>query len=347
MSDGKKAVESDKIWACFITSLSYLPGLLTLHYSLVHKHRSKYPLVALYTPTFPQSGLAALAARGIPSQPIQPLRPAMPHPCPIDPRFLDCWAKLAAFGLTQYARVVQLDADMLVRANMDELMEVPLDGGAVFAAAPACVCNPLRRAHYPESWTPSACAYTAEARGGGGGGNGDGTGLGELNSGLVVVQPSAAVFGEIRAYLDRPDRTRALPFADQSLLGDLFRGRWAVLPYVYNALKTMRWPGVHDALWRDADVKCVHYIMTPKPWEEKDMEGAEGEEGEDEVKVDEGVAGIREDDDDDDDDYSDDRNKRKVRKQKRTREVTHQWWVDVDLERKRWERENGLGGDGW
>lgn len=65
----------------------------------------------------------------------------------------------------------------------------------------------------------------------------------------------------------------SMDFADQSLLSDLFRGRWVALPYVYNALKTLRWEGVHDAIWRDEEVKNVHYILSPKPWDEMDSGG--------------------------------------------------------------------------
>lgn len=55
-------------------------------------------------------------------------------------------------------------------------------------------------------------------------------------------------------------------FADQSLLSDTFPGRWVALPYIYNALKTLRWPGVHDKIWRDDQVKNIHYILGDKPW---------------------------------------------------------------------------------
>jgi hypothetical protein len=54
---------------------------------------------------------------------------------------------------------VQLDSDMLVMQNMDELMEMELDppslegkGKKVFAAGHACVCNPLKKPHYPKDW---------------------------------------------------------------------------------------------------------------------------------------------------------------------------------------------------
>ncbi len=55
--------------------------------------------------------------------------------------------------------MVLLDSDMLVLKNMDELMDLELDakelqgnGERVFAAAHACVCNPLKRGHYPHNW---------------------------------------------------------------------------------------------------------------------------------------------------------------------------------------------------
>ena len=53
-----------------------------------------------------------------------------------------------------------LDGDMIVRRNMDELMEVELDpasaagkGERVFAASHACACNPLKKPHYPPTWS--------------------------------------------------------------------------------------------------------------------------------------------------------------------------------------------------
>lgn len=86
-----------------------------------------------------------------------------------DPRFEDAWNKLVVFSLEGvFERVVLLDGDMLVRRNMDELMEVPLDGDEqignerdgevdaegkrIFAASHACACNPMKKAHYPAHW---------------------------------------------------------------------------------------------------------------------------------------------------------------------------------------------------
>ncbi|EOD44223.1 Glycosyl transferase family 8 [Neofusicoccum parvum] len=278
--DPTRVVESNKVWTVLITNTIYLQGLFTLDYSL-KRAKSKYPLVVLYTDEFPPYGHRALDARGIPKKRVPYLMPEAHKDYSNDPRFYDCWSKLTPFSLVEYDRVVQLDADMLVLKNMDELMDLELDspdlkgeGQRVFAASHACVCNPLNKSHYPENWVPGNCAFTTQhsapdaAQKEGAPAT---AGLGMPNGGLQVVNPSAAVYGKILRAL-QSSNTDAYEFADQSLLSDVFGGRWVAIPYIYNALKTMRWKGVHDAIWRDDEVKNVHYILGPKPWQEtKDM----------------------------------------------------------------------------
>ncbi|KAK8138805.1 hypothetical protein PG984_002185 [Apiospora sp. TS-2023a] len=316
MADGKRAVESDRVWTTLITNNAYLSGLLTLDFSL-KQHKSKYPLVALYTDSFPETGRAALAARGIPAQRIEYLLPTQGKDYSNDPRFYDCWSKLTPFSLEQYARVVQLDSDMLVLRNMDELMEMALDdpadvikgeGSRVFAAGHACVCNPLRKPHYPADWVPANCAFThqhADPERAQDEGIDPAVGpLGFMNGGLQVVNPSKQVFSQIVDYME--SHAVNMDFADQSVLSDLYRGRWVPLPYVYNALKTLRWEGVHAPIWRDDRVKNVHYILAPKPWDEVDAQGK--------------FVGTDE---------------------------SHGWWVRVNNERLAWEMENGVVADGF
>lgn len=348
MADGKRAVDSDKVWTCLITNNDYLPGLLTLHYSLL-KVKSQYPFVALYTSTFPESGLAALRARSIPHQKIEYLIPTKGKDYSNDPRFYDCWSKLTPFSLTQYSRIVQLDADMLVLQNMDELMGLELDdpevaaratpipvpvdadlddtkaapktnalptdppSTRVFAAGHACVCNPLRKAHYPANWIPPNCAFSTQhptpdlAQTVGPDPYSDllQTPLGFMNGGLQVVNPSAALFAQIVQHMETGAAN--MDFADQSLLSELYWGRWVSLPYVYNALKSLRWEGIHHQIWKDEMVKNVHLILTPKPWEELDQDG-----------------NVPEDTD-----------------------VTHVWWADMNKERKKIEMENNIPSDGF
>lgn len=322
------------MWTTLITNLDYLSGLLTLEYSL-RRVSSAYPLVALYTDTFPSSGLEALRARGIAAQKIPYLLPMKGKDYSNDPRFYDCWSKLVPFSLTEYDRIVQLDSDMLVLQNMDELMTMHLDDPAisasdssgtalpdgasgssgtsststrVFAASHACVCNPLKKPHYPKDWIPQNCAFSfqhADPHAAQTQGIDPAVGpLGFMNGGLQVVNPSAALYRQIVAHMEA-DAVN-MDFADQSLLSDLYRGRWVPLPYIYNALKTMRWPGVHDAIWRDEKVKNLHLILSPKPWDEIDQHG--NWTGTDE---------------------------------------THKWWLDVNRERKQDEKKKAIPDDGF
>lgn len=87
------------------------------------------------------------------------------------------------------------------------------------------------------------------------------------NGGLQVVNPSIATYNLISERLN-DESTMAYEFADQSLLSDLFHGRWVALPYTYNALRPMRWQTVHSEIWRDDQVKNMHYLLNPKPWDE-------------------------------------------------------------------------------
>ncbi|KPM39052.1 hypothetical protein AK830_g7521 [Neonectria ditissima] len=325
----KRAVDSDKgdyppppqqslsltfpqVWTTLITNLDYLSGLLTLHHSL-QRVKTAYPLVALYTDSFPEEGHAALRARGIATQHIPYLLPTAGRDFSNDPRFYDCWSKLAPFSLTEYARVVQLDSDMLVLRNMDELMTLELDspaqsasgdtGARVFAAGHACVCNPLRKSHYPKDWIPANCAFTfqhADPDAAQTEGIDPAVGpLGFMNGGLQVVNPSAVLYDQIVAHMEADAAN--MDFADQSLLSDLYRGRWVPLPYIYNALKTLRWKDVHSPIWRDDQVKNIHYILSPKPWDEIDDKGE--------------WTGTEE---------------------------SHKWWIDANRERKAQEKEKGI-----
>ncbi|KAJ9660095.1 hypothetical protein H2198_002792 [Neophaeococcomyces mojaviensis] len=275
--NGDAQNEPKKVWTTLITNTKYLSGLITLDYSL-KKHGTKYPLIALYTADFPEDGQTALKARGIPMKKIEYLLPSVPKEYANDPRFYDCWSKLAPFSLVEYDRVVQLDSDMLVLKNMDELMDLELDppemngdGDKVFAASHACACNPLKKPHYPKDWVPENCAFTSQhndpdkAQKEGAPAT---AGIACPNGGLQVVNPSKGVYDKILETLKNEDLTASYEFADQSLLGERFNGRWVPIPYIYNALKTMRWNGVHDAIWRDDEVKNIHYILSPKPWDE-------------------------------------------------------------------------------
>jgi hypothetical protein len=84
---------------------------------------------------------------------------------------------------------------------------------------------------------------------------------------------SAKSYSGITSALQEVERIDEYDFPDQELLSDVFLGRWVALPYGYNALKTPRIEGVHDAIWRDDEVRAVHYNFATKPWHETKKAG--------------------------------------------------------------------------
>lgn len=256
------------VWTTLCTNIKYMDGVLTLQYSLC-KAKSKYPLVVLYTDSFEAEGHKILDEHKIYKLHVEYLLPTAHKDYTADPRFYDCWSKLQPFSLLQFDRVVQLDSDMVVVQNMDELMQIPLDKqNAVFAASHACVCNPFNKPSYPADWIPKNCAYTYyndhkyEHEWQGPPCN---AGLSMCNGGLQVVEPDAQNFQKILAALDS-DATSKYEFSDQSLLSDVFADKWVPLSYKYNALKTLKL--VHKSVWKDEEVKNIHYIINPKPWDD-------------------------------------------------------------------------------
>ena len=92
-----------------------------------------------------------------------------------------------------------------------------------------------------------------------------------LNSGTVVLTPSLDTLEALVRFLESDPRVKDFLFPDQDVLATVFEGRWKPLPYVYNALKTLR--VIHPGLWKDDDVKNVHFILTGKPWSHTPKEG--------------------------------------------------------------------------
>jgi alpha-N-acetylglucosamine transferase len=110
---------------------------------------------------------------------------------------LDNFAKLRLWQLTQYERVVFIDADAIVLRNIDRLFAYP-----EFSAAPN-VYESLADFH-------------------------------RLNSGVFVASPSEETFGRMLSVLDRPGAY--WPRTDQTFLQSFFPG-WHGLPVFFNMLQ--------------------------------------------------------------------------------------------------------------
>ncbi|OON39800.1 glycosyl transferase [Izhakiella australiensis] len=260
--------KDNKAWATLLTQPGYRPGVEALQRSL-RRSGSRWPLVVMVTDAIDSGLRNQLEAQGclIRQVPMVGPDPQLAHRY-ANARFAEVWSKLGAWNLTEFSRLVFLDADMLVVQNMDELFDLALAPDTI-AACHACRCNPNRIASYPAHWQPENCYYSwcqdaamtahppAKVDN-------------YLNGGLLVLQPDAGVYQQMMGQLAAMTDISALFFAEQDFLNDFYRQRWQPLHYGYNALKTLSHQ--HPQMWDMQRVKNIHYIID-KPWEKYPQPG--------------------------------------------------------------------------
>ena len=259
-----------------LTQSAYLPGTLVLIHSL-RRHGCQYPIVCLVTAKVNEMTKRVLRHRDITIREVDELHPDRKESngeiqgILKEERFRDTWTKLMVFSCTEFDRVVFLDSDILIRRNCDELASMELDPGWI-AASHACTCNPFRLSHYPSSWIPKNCAFSAvkhpQAMTNPVDPNKSDLSTHKLlNSGVFVLRPSVEEHKAQKHLLDTDPSIPDMIFPDQDFLALRFRNRWKSLGWQYNGLKTLA--SMHagpDGCWRADEVKVVHYILSPKPW---------------------------------------------------------------------------------
>ncbi|PFH54590.1 glycosyltransferase family 8 protein [Amanita thiersii Skay4041] len=238
---------SKAAYVTLLTRKSYLPGALVLNHGL-RAAQSMYPLVVMFTSSLSEDARDILLKQNIRLREVEPLNPK------------------GGFELDEYERIVLLDCDMVIRKNMDELMNMDLARDEI-AAVHVCACNPRKLPHYPADWIPENCAHStvphptalppAPA-------NTAPRPYSQLNGGTVVLNPSKDTATAVYEFLNTCDKVPSFSFPDQDFLTVFFAGKWKPLPWYYNALKTMR--HLHPNCWSDDEVRCVHYILPDKPW---------------------------------------------------------------------------------
>lgn len=267
-----------RAWVTLLTQPSYLPGVITLAHSL-STHATAYPLIVLITPSLSQSCLRALELESshnplLIAHPVDFLTlPQNRTTTLIADRFKDTWTKLRAFELTSYETCVFLDADITIYKNMDELFDFPLPSDDWIAANHSCVCNLDHDSWAPDNWKRENCAYTALQ-------HPTALEMGTpipagaapphtyalLNGGVFLYHPSERLWKRMLDYFLTSPELSTFQFPDQDFLASVFCGTWRSIPWEYNALKTMKqW---HTNIWRDAEVKGLHYIVD-KPWQKR------------------------------------------------------------------------------
>ena len=118
----------------FVTTLchgdGYVPGVEALGRSLAQTQTSHERLV-LVTPDVSQAARTRLTERGWSIREILPIASPVAETEQMFARFANTFTKLRVWELTDYDKLVYLDADTIVLQNVDDLFERP-----AFAAAP-------------------------------------------------------------------------------------------------------------------------------------------------------------------------------------------------------------------
>lgn len=223
----------------YITVLSnkrYIPGVIALKRAL-DSVKSRFPLTIL-VPDDQVEEFSAVATKLNCKLVSRPNILVDHKQLPKEHYWSKTFFKLAAVSLVEFDKIILLDSDMLVAKNIDHLFEYP-----------------------------HMSATT------------DGQGLrptqNNLNSGLMVIEPSVKTFKDLVSYIDKTifyRGTQGLPTGDQ----DVFRAympEWVEreelhLSEVYNTFfMDLQVLFTRKIYKRRDEIYVVHFIGKQKPWE--------------------------------------------------------------------------------
>lgn len=231
----------------FISVLStnnYLNGLLVLFFSY-KKTNSKYPFLVLLTPNISKKTISILKKFHIS---YESLSENINNPTDVNKkhRWFKTYSKLSIFNQIKYSKIVYLDTDMLILRNIDELFLCPN-----MSATNAGGMLPRKK-----SWT-------------------------HLNSGLMVIKPSAKVFKDMTGKIGKIETiqsggTKIKPKfgSDQDFLNSYYP-KWKQnknlhLDHKYNMIHY--YIDEYHKLFgysinsKNKPISIIHYASYLKPW---------------------------------------------------------------------------------
>jgi len=187
---------TERVYATILTTESYLPGIIALRNSL-GAVGSRYPLVCLVVP-------GVQAPPGVHAINVDTIT----HPFMTGYYKQHNYTKLRLFGLEGFDRIVYLDADTIVRKNIDWLFDHPMDDTMV-----AAVRDP---------WNPV-----------------------QFNSGVMIIDhPSKHILDDMLTKVGRIEET--IDEGDQGFLRPYFGDRWTPLPRTLNRCVGKDEPNCYD-----------------------------------------------------------------------------------------------------
>lgn len=231
-------------YVTFLSNRNYLDGALTLHKSM-QLVKAKYPLYCLLSMNVEAEVIKVLEDDGIGC--IQLTECVTADTGVNSLEWASNWNytfdKLYMWGLTQFDKIVFVDADMIVTANIDHLFEKK-----AFSAALAGELFPT------------------------------GKDIRILNSGLLVVEPDTKILGqmlEISKTLIPEMKEKGLPVGDQDIINAYMPGWFEhkdlILDDGYNLYAHylqcyMRHHNYSFNKKKRKQIYIVHYVGVEKPW---------------------------------------------------------------------------------
>lgn len=230
-------------FATLLSSDNYLPGVLVLHHSLTLT-KTQIPFLVLVTSEVSESSRQRLHAAGCGIKKVEasfPIPAEVLADIPVD-RWRKCFDKLRFFGMTEFKKIVYLDADMLVTRNVDHLFEFPhLSAVTAYGG--------LRGF---EQWSFP-------------------------NAGLWVIEPQAGLDEEIWSVWPKVQAATG-NVNDQTLVYEFYRAKWEgpkdwCLPNTYNCFvylidRFVREKGLNLNFDQpdEKTIAVLHFVTRFRPW---------------------------------------------------------------------------------
>ena len=229
----------DNAYVSILTTDSYVFGALVLWKSLMDTN-PRYPFYLLVTPNLSKETMKLLETSGMKLIEINPIKnPILDNKN--DRRYYN-YSKLNMWSLVQFKKIVYLDADMIVMHNIDELFE-----------------KPNMSSTNSGGWLPDKKDWK------------------QLNSGLIVLEPSMVVFEDMKSKVGKIEKEKGK--GDQAFIHQYYSD-WPErkdlhLPHIYNIFDChLRGYKKHFGYYVDEKggkfdekrVKIIHFIGQHKPW---------------------------------------------------------------------------------
>jgi alpha-N-acetylglucosamine transferase len=233
---GNRVTMKKYSFVSILTTDDYLDGVLVLKYSL-DKTNSKYPFLLLVTPNLSESVISSLTRHNVDFAGIKKIENPSLVSDPQLKRWNFTYSKLNIFGLTQFDKIVYLDADMLILKNIDDLFDKPHMSAVNMAGK------------LPElsTWNP-------------------------LNAGLLVVEPSVETFNDMTSKIGAIEKIKSP--GDEDFL-QAYYPEWPnqtelhldsgynMFSYYWHRYNRMYGYSFSSNI---KPIKVVHYIGEDKPW---------------------------------------------------------------------------------